>query len=135
MCPEAEYPDNAGYPDGMGFLDEGTAALADPSSVAAELDAPSADIDDDVAVVSDRDAYRAVVGGMDVAVMRVARVGSTVTIRSTVVDPAVRGRGVATGLIAHVLDELRDERAAVIVECREVARFIELHPEYADLVT
>jgi predicted GNAT family acetyltransferase len=128
-----EYPDAAGYPDGMGFLDEGTADAAARSPLVSGLDRPSADADEDILIVEEPGAYRAVAAGVEVAVMRVDREGGTVTIRSTVVDPGARGRGIATDLIAHVLDAVRDDGLHVVVECPEVARFIGLHPEYADL--
>jgi predicted GNAT family acetyltransferase len=133
MGPEVEYPDNAGYPDGMGFLDEGTAADLAPSALAVELDEPSTELDDDVVVVSEETAYRAVLGGHEVVTMHVARGPGVVTMRSTVVDPSVRGIGLATAFIAHVLDDIGDQGTRVIVECPEVARFLELHPEYAHL--
>jgi predicted GNAT family acetyltransferase len=131
MADRFEYPDEAGYPDGMGFLDEGTADAAAPPRIG-ELDVPSTDSDDDLEIVTDPDAYRVLLGGREVAVMRVHRGESNVvTIASTVVDADARGRGIATDLIAHVLDELREADARVIVECDEVAKFIEEHPRYA----
>lgn len=44
---KVEYPDEAGYPDGEGFLDEGTAGQ-DAGVDAAGADAAGADDDDDI---------------------------------------------------------------------------------------
>jgi predicted GNAT family acetyltransferase len=134
MPERIEYPDQAGYPDGMGFLDEGTAVATAPAPVG-ELDVPSADSEDDLEIVSAPDYYRVLLGGRVLAVMRVRRDGrNAVTIASTVVDAEARGRGIATDLIAHVLDELREAEASIVVECPEVAGFIGRHPEYSGLV-
>lgn len=133
MRSEIEYPDNAGYPDGMGFLDEGTAVDAAPSALAVELESPSADLDDDVSIVAEEEAFRAVLDGREIATMHISREGDTITLRSTVVDPEARGQGLATAFIAHVLDDLQDAGARIVVECQEVARFLDLHPEYAGL--
>jgi uncharacterized protein len=126
-----EYPDAAGYPDGMGFLDEGTAG----EGAAPAPEVPSTDLDDEIAIVSDETSFRAMLGGREVAVMRIAADGdSRVVLRSTVVDASVRGRGIGTAFIADVLDDLRDARSSVVVQCPEVARFIERNPAYAELV-
>jgi uncharacterized protein len=85
MRPERfEYPDNAGYPDGTGFLDEGTASFAAESLLGDEPDVPSVDVADDIVVDVEASAYRAMRAGQEVAVMRVARDGTTVTLRTTV---------------------------------------------------
>jgi uncharacterized protein len=129
-----EYPDEAGYPDGRGFLDEGTATTG-PDPLATELDLPSADEDDELVVVHDpaSDTYRALLGEYQVAVMHAHADSGSVTLTSTVVEASARGRGIATDFIAHVLDGLRDDGARIVVECAEVERFIEHYPEYADL--
>jgi predicted GNAT family acetyltransferase len=128
-----EYPDAAGYPDGRGFLDEGTALPGAPEP--ADLVLPSAEAGDELTVVDSAQAFRAVIDGRTVATLHYAT-GSRgdVTLRSTVVDPGLRGRGFATALIAHVLDDLGSAGVMVAVECTEVRRFIELHPQYAGMV-
>lgn len=136
MSPEQarfEYPDNAGYPDGMGYLDEGTARSV-AGDAAAVFAIPSTDAETDIEVRAEATAYRAVSGGQEVAVMHIVRDGGMVTIRSTVVDPEARDRGIGTSLIEHVLDEIRGNGERIRIQCAEVARFVALHPEYADLV-
>lgn len=128
-----EFPDEAGYPDGKGTLDEGT---AQPASTPEELNEPSTDRDEDIVVTADPSgtAYRATLGDDEIAVMHL-RPGddSIITITSTVVDPEVRDRGIGTAFIAHVLDDLRDKGAHVNVECSMVEAFMGDHPEYDDL--
>lgn len=130
-----EYPDTAGYPDGSGFLDEGTAPTG-PDPLATELDLPDADADDEVRVIHDPDTqtYQALFGEYQVAVMHASDDNGVVTITSTFVEASVRGRGIATEFIAHVLDDLRDAGSSIVVECPEVSRFLEHQPEYADLL-
>ena len=109
----------------------------EPDPVVTELDLPTTDADDELIVVHDEEGgrYRALLGETQVAVMHAAENDGVVTITAVIVDATVRGRGLATDLIAHVLDELRDAGSKVIPECPEVERFLTHHPEYADLVT
>ncbi|QNO38113.1 N-acetyltransferase [Protaetiibacter sp. SSC-01] len=131
-----EYPDTAGYPDGMGFLDEGTAsALAAAGSV--EFLTPSAEADVDLRVLDDPQTqeYRAIIGDREVGVIRYAHLGGGPTVlRSTYVDPQLRGFGIGTAFIAHVLDERMERGERVIVECPMIRRFVEAHGEYAGVV-
>ncbi|PRQ11332.1 N-acetyltransferase [Corynebacterium sp. 13CS0277] len=52
----------------------------------------------------------------------------------TVVDPAFRGRGLSSPLIAAALDATRAQGLRVRPSCSAVAHFVSKHPEYADLV-
>ena len=52
----------------------------------------------------------------------------------TEVQPAFEGRGLAGELVRATLDEARAEGVTVIPACPYVARWIERHPDYADLV-
>ena len=52
----------------------------------------------------------------------------------TVVQPEFGGRGLAGHMIAHALDEARADGMRVKPTCPFVARYIDKHPEYADLV-
>jgi len=109
----------------------------EPDPVATELDLPAVDADDEVVVVHDAEhgRYRALLGDTQVAVMHAEPAGTGVlAITAVIVDATVRGRGLATDLIAHVLDELREAGTKVIPQCAEVERFIGNHPDYADLV-
>jgi len=132
-----EYPDAAGYPDGMGFLDEGSAEELTEGSGSAEFVTPSADAPDDLRIVDDAHAgeYRAVIGDREVGVIRYSRAeSSTIVLHSTYVDPELRGAGIATAFMVHVLDERRDRGESVIVECPVIRRYLASHSEYADIV-
>ncbi|MDH6182135.1 putative GNAT family acetyltransferase [Microbacteriaceae bacterium SG_E_30_P1] len=127
-----EFPDAAGYPDGKGTLDEGTAHSADAN----ELDEPSTDRDADIVVSRDDSGslYRATLGDDEVAVMHVSgSPDSELVIESTVVDAAVRDRGIGTAFIAHVLDQVREAGGRIVPECSMVRSFLDENPEYADL--
>jgi uncharacterized protein len=52
----------------------------------------------------------------------------------TFVPPPMRGRGVASRLVAHALRYALEQRLAVIPTCPFVAAFIRRHPEYAAVV-
>jgi len=52
----------------------------------------------------------------------------------TEIDPAYRGRDLAEHLVRAALDDVRDNGMTVVPRCPYVARFIEEHPEYRDLV-
>lgn len=131
-----EYPDTAGYPDGTGFLDEGTAREIAEGAGSAEYVTPSADAADDVRIVEDTATgeYHAIIGDREVGVIRYAQTGSQTVLHSTYVDPELRGFGIATAFIVHVLDERRARGESIAVECPVIRRFIADHSEYADIV-
>lgn len=52
----------------------------------------------------------------------------------TVVPPELRGRGIAEKLVRVALAEARAAGRRVVPQCSYVARFIERHKEYADLL-
>ena len=101
----------------------------------AELEAPSTDADAEIAVDDDPDAgeFRALVDDRQVAVMRYSG-DDVVTIHSVVVEPGLRGEGIGTAFIAHVLDDLRDSGRRVIAGCSEVRDFLDRNPEYGVMV-
>jgi predicted GNAT family acetyltransferase len=109
-----EYPDAAGYPDGVGFLDEGTAGLV--SEVAAEavrnIDRPSTDRDSEI---------------------EIHRRDDGITLLATTVVPEFRGRGLASDLIADALDDVRTRGKRVTVYCPVVNAFMTNNQQYSDL--
>ena len=133
-----EYPDAAGYPDGTGFLDEGTAELVDEVTADAlrQVDLPSADADAEIEVhrLDDRHVYSATIGGREVANVRYDEADGRVVVITTNVVPEFRGRGIATELIADALDDIRERGRRVTVLCPVVAAFMEGNPQYADLI-
>ncbi len=56
------------------------------------------------------------------------------TFNHTVVPPALRGRGIASRLIAGALDDTRRAGLRVVPSCPFVARFIDANPAYRDLL-
>lgn len=52
----------------------------------------------------------------------------------TFTEPAWRGRGIAERVVRFALDDSRATGMRIAPECGFVARFVETHPEYADLV-
>lgn len=133
-----EYPDAAGYPDGRGVLDEGTAQLVDEVTASAVrgVDEPSADSDVEIVVrrVEDRGVFSATIDGREVANVRYQSEGDRIIVLTTTVLPEFRGRGIATALIADALDDIREDGLGLVVHCPVVAAFIGSNSQYADLV-
>jgi len=57
----------------------------------------------------------------------------TVSMNHVRVPEAVGGRGIAGQITRHALDWARSNALRVVPNCPYVARWIERHPEYADL--
>ncbi len=63
-----------------------------------------------------------------------SRLGDTVTFLHTEVDRDRREGGYAKRLVQRALDDARSRGERVVARCQYVARFIDEHPEYADLL-
>lgn len=59
--------------------------------------------------------------------------GDTLDLRRTFVSEELRGEGLAGQLVRHVLDWARRHDKRIVATCPYVQRFLERHPEYADL--
>jgi predicted GNAT family acetyltransferase len=57
-----------------------------------------------------------------------------VVLTHTEVDPAFEGQGVGSALAKGALDDIRAQGKRVVPLCPFIARYIQNHPEYADLV-
>lgn len=57
-----------------------------------------------------------------------------VTFPHTVVFDQFEGQGLASELVAEALDDIRVRGKKVVPTCPYVARFIDKHPDYADLL-
>jgi predicted GNAT family acetyltransferase len=57
-----------------------------------------------------------------------------IDLRSTLVPPHLRGRGLGTALVRQGLDWARREGYQVIPSCPFVRDFMERNPEYSDLI-
>ncbi len=60
--------------------------------------------------------------------------GDVVELPHTVVEPAFEGQGIASAVVAFALDDIRASGKRVLPTCSFVARYIERHPAYADIV-
>ncbi len=60
--------------------------------------------------------------------------GDRVELPHTVIEPALRGRGLAAVLVRHALDDVRATGRTVVPSCWYVADFIAEHPDYTDLL-
>ena len=68
------------------------------------------------------------------AVLDYELAGDVVTFTHTFVPPALRGRGLAEALVRRGLEDARAAHRRVMPQCSYVARFIERHTEYLDLL-
>lgn len=122
-----EYPDEAGYPDGAGFLSEDQHALVD------EVGAPQPDqpgIDFYIVDNESTSTYEAISGDTLLGGITYERQGDTVTLLATSVYPEFRHQGVSSALIRRVLDQLRSQGERIVPACPVVRAFIRNHPEY-----
>lgn len=60
--------------------------------------------------------------------------GEIVTFPHTKVFDEFEGQGLASQLVAGALDDVRARGKKIVAECPYVARFVEKHPDYADLL-
>ncbi len=78
--------------------------------------------------------YELLVDGEVAAFVDYTMRGGRLLLVHTEVDEARSGRGLASTLIAGVLDDVRVRRVPMVPICWFVDRFIQKHPEYDDLV-
>ncbi|MEV4175428.1 GNAT family N-acetyltransferase [Nonomuraea sp. NPDC049709] len=81
-------------------------------------------------------SYDAVVDGQVVGmiVYPTQRGDQRVTLSHTVAEPEYRGRGIATRLVKHALDDLQAQDLKLTDYCPIVADNIADHPEYKELI-
>lgn len=72
--------------------------------------------------------------GGHLAVAAYEREGERIVFTHTVVPPEMQGQGVGSRLIGGALDQARAAGLRVVPVCTFVARFIDEHPAYANLV-
>jgi predicted GNAT family acetyltransferase len=77
--------------------------------------------------------YEAVVDG-HLSVCEYEFEGDRMIFTHTLVPPELRGRGIAEQLVRAALAEARTGGRKVVPACSYVAKFIERHREYQDLV-
>jgi predicted GNAT family acetyltransferase len=82
----------------------------------------------------DRPRYELVESDDVVAIADYREVGDRLVIHHTEVARPLRGSGKGAQLVKGVLDSARAEGKTVVPQCWFVAEFIDLNPEYADLL-
>jgi uncharacterized protein len=89
-----------------------------------------------VRVTDHPDAYRyeARIGDRLVGHVRYRLAPGRIVFTHTETDRSAQGHGVASQLAAFVLDDARARGLSVTPRCPFIARFIDEHPGYADLV-
>lgn len=93
-------------------------------------------MDERLTVRNDADAnsYQALLDGEVVGLLRYDRRGDRFVIRSTVVDPRHRNRGIAGRLVRTALDDAAAGGLSVTNYCGFVTDFLAANPEYLRLV-
>ena len=137
-----EYPDQAGYPDGFGFLDEGTRAVISELGTKAAVETspvPAArtggsDYELDLSDDAEYGKYVAYLNQDEIGALFYRHVGGRVVLLSLFVDDAFRGHGVATELIEYVLKSVRKSGRRITIICPVVRTFVDRNPEYEALV-
>jgi predicted GNAT family acetyltransferase len=82
----------------------------------------------------DAHRYEVSVSGEPAGFTEYKPAGRLVAFLHTEVDPALSGRGLASTLIGHALDDVRAQGKGALPYCPFVRGFIAKHPEYLDLV-
>ena len=75
-----------------------------------------------------------VLDGQDIGFTEYVRKGGRYLFVHTEIDPAFGGRGLGTILAQGAMDAMRAEHARIVPLCPFITRWIDNHPDYADLV-
>ncbi|MDH5290711.1 MAG: N-acetyltransferase [Acidimicrobiia bacterium] len=84
--------------------------------------------------VEDRSRYELMEGDTVVGIAEFTIEGDTVVFPHTVIDPDRRGEGLGAILTQGALDDVRPTGRKVVPVCWYVAKFIDTHLGYADLL-
>ena len=132
--------DQLQFSDYSEWLDEGTEALvkniADGARAQEATSRPVRGSDYELTITHDADlaVYRAWINSDEVAILTYKIVGHRFVLLSTSVVPGFRKHGIATELIAHVLDDVRGSGRTVTVICPAVREFMDHYRQYEDLL-
>ncbi len=83
---------------------------------------------------ADEQRYEGWLDGIRVGFVDAKAGDGVVELPHTEVDPAYGGRGFAAEIVAFALDDIRAQGRRVNPVCPYVARYIERHPDYQDLL-
>jgi predicted GNAT family acetyltransferase len=135
MTDTYEFPDEAGYPDGVGTLDQTQVVLIQEVDSPPRADGSLSDVDFYVVNDDDEHCYTAAVGDTEIGYLTYeTRADDRVALVTTMVFPEFRGQGVASELIRRVLVQLREQGKTITILCPIVRAFIDAHPEFSDVV-
>jgi uncharacterized protein len=81
----------------------------------------------------DEQRYEIAVDGILAGFTQAIEDGDVVTFPHTVIFDQFEGQGLASELVTGALDDVRVRGKKVIATCPYVSRFIDKHPDYADL--
>lgn len=79
--------------------------------------------------------YTMLVGGDPVAFLEYVDHGSSVVMHHTVTIPAFRGKGFASRLVEHAVDDVAASGRPITPTCWFVAEWFDRHPERAALLS
>lgn len=86
-------------------------------------------------VIDNKEKHRYEVDlGTDIAYMEYRFQNKTKVLMHTYVPEKYRGKGNAAKFIQQVLENHRNAKSQVMVNCAAVSRFLREHPEYNDVV-
>lgn len=94
------------------------------------------DTPDQLDLQHDEDGGRYVLrsSGETVGLVDYRQDGDVLDLHHTEVVPEGQGQGIGTVLVRQVLDEIRTHGRQIVPSCPFVAKFVEEHQDYADLV-
>ena len=97
----------------------------------------SAEAHEQIDLQHDEDGNRFVLrsSGEDVGLIEYRREGDVFDLLHTEVLPQGQGNGLGKVLVRETLDHIRADGGKVVATCPFVARFVDEHDEYADLVS
>ncbi len=88
----------------------------------------------EVTDVPERNRYEITADGEVAGYAQYVRRGNRVIFVHTEIDTRFEGQGLAATLVSAALDDVRTKGDRVVPLCPYVTRYIERHPEYADLI-
>ena len=78
--------------------------------------------------------YEILLDGRVVGIAEYADRGDVLVFHHTEIDASLRGDGLGEQLVTGALDDVRARGRRIIPTCWFVAEFVELHPDYEDLL-
>jgi uncharacterized protein len=96
--------------------------------------APDTSGEPEVVDVPERSRYELRLGGRLIGIAAYRRRDSRIVFTHTEVDASCEGRGYGSRLAAAALDDARRRGLDVVPLCPFIARYVERHPEYHELV-